>query len=322
MTAPSLFRPLRRDRPWRGLAAGAALFAIAVVARWQFGGWTEGFGPMLLLPAILLAGLIGGIRIGLVVAVVGLFVAWVGFFPPYGTFVINAENAVTVGAFVVTAGLQLYVIRALKLAVDSCSVSEERSHVLFRELQHRVANNLQVASGVLHKERKGLERDSPADLALRSVQERLDLMVDVHRSLYSPDIVKLPIGVYLETLARDLIQSSNRPEVSLEVAADNVQLDLNRLMSLSMIAAEAITNAVKYAFQDRGTGKIAINFGTQAGSYQLTISDDGPGFPKAICGSKGHSLGRGIIESLASQLRGTVSFESASGAIVRVAFPR
>lgn len=277
---------------------------------------------MLLLPAILLAGLIGGIRVGLAVAVVGLLVAWVGFFPPYGTFVLNAEYTVTVGAFVVTAGLQLYVIRALKLAVDSCSVSEERSHVLFRELQHRVANNLQAASGVVHRERKGFERGSAADLALRGVQERLDLMVDVHRSLYSPGIVKLPIGVYLETFSRGLIQSSSRPEVSLEVAAPNVQLDLDRLMSLSMIAAEAITNAMKYAFQDRDTGRIAINFGTQAGSYVLTVSDDGPGFPKAACSSKGHSLGRGIIESLASQLHGTVSFESGPGATVRVAFPR
>jgi two-component sensor histidine kinase len=295
---------------------------IAVIARWRFGGWTEGFGPMLLLPAILLAGLIGGIRVGLAVAVVGLFVAWVGFFPPYGTFMLNAENAVTVGAFIVTAGLQLYVIRALKLAIDSYSASEERSQVLFRELQHRVANNLQVASGMLHKERKGLEPNSPADRALRSVQERLDLMMNVHRSLYSPGIVNLPIGVYLETLARDLIRSSNRPELTLDVAADNVQLDLDRLMSLSMIAAEAITNAVKYAFQDRDTGKIAISFGIRAGSYLLTVSDDGPGFPKAACSSKAQSLGRGIIESLAAQLRGTVSFESGPGAMVRVDFPR
>jgi two-component sensor histidine kinase len=248
-------------------------------------------------------------------------VAWVGFFPPYGTFVLNPGNAVTVLAFVATASLQLYVIRALKLSIDSCSVSEERSHVLFRELQHRVANNLQIASGALHKERKGLDRDSPADRALRSVQERLDLMVDVHRSLYSPGIVNLPIGAHLESLARGLIQSSNRPEVRLEVAAANVQLDLDRLMSLSMIAAEAITNAMKYAFQDRDAGKITINFAKQGGCCLLTVSDDGPGFPMQAPSRNGRSLGRGIIESLGSQLHGTVSFENGPGATVRVVFP-
>ena len=322
MRAPSLFRPLQRDRPWQGLAAGAALFAIAALARWRFGGWTAGFGPMLLLPAILLAGLLGGIRVALAVAAAGLLAAWVWFFPPYGTFILNPENIVTISAFVATAGLQIYVIRALKLAVDTCSVSEERSHTMFRELQHRVANNLQVAAGVLHKERRELEADSPADRALRNVHERLDLMVGVHRSLYSPGIVDLPIGVYLQTLAEGLIRASNRPDVGLEVAAAKVQLDLDRLMSLSMIAAEAITNALKYAFQDRDAGKITINLGTERGGYLLTVSDDGRGFPEAASGPTGHGLGRGIIESLVSQLHGTVSFEGGPGATVRVAFPR
>jgi two-component sensor histidine kinase len=93
-------------------------------------------------------------------------------------------------------------------------------------------------------------------------------------------------------------------------------------MSLSMIAAEATTNAIKYAFQDRDTGKISITFGTQGGSCLLTVSDDGPGFPTGASSPRGHSLGRGIIESLASQLHGTASFEGGPGATVRVVFPR
>src|SRR6185437_6796101 len=81
----SIFRRLQRDRPWWGIAAGGTFFGLAAFARWVLGGLTEGFGPMLLLPAILLAGLLGGIRVGLGVAVVCVLVAWVWFFPPYGT---------------------------------------------------------------------------------------------------------------------------------------------------------------------------------------------------------------------------------------------
>ena len=81
MRVPSFFRPLRRDRPWWGIAAGAILFGLAGVVRWRFGGLTEGFGPMLLLPAILLAGLFGGIRVGLGAFIVCFLTAWVWFFP-------------------------------------------------------------------------------------------------------------------------------------------------------------------------------------------------------------------------------------------------
>src|SRR5437868_12696587 len=98
-----IFRRLQRDRPRWGIAAGVALLGLAAFVRWGLGGLTEGFGPMLLLPAILLAGLFGGIRVGLGVAVVCILVAWVWFFPPYGPFVLDSRSAVTVVTFILTA---------------------------------------------------------------------------------------------------------------------------------------------------------------------------------------------------------------------------
>ena len=63
----SAFRRLPRDRPALGLAAGGAFFILASMIRWLLGGISEGFGPMTFLPAILLSGLFGGIRIGIAV---------------------------------------------------------------------------------------------------------------------------------------------------------------------------------------------------------------------------------------------------------------
>lgn len=321
MKVSGILRPLRRDRPWWGIAAGAALFALALGARWGLGGLTEGFGPMLLLPAILLAGVLGGIRVGLGVAAVCFLVAWTWFFSPYGTFGLKSRDAVTVVTFILTAALELYVIRILNLAINDLSVAEERSATMFRELQHRVANNLQVVAGVLRQERKKLDQDSGAARALEKAQERLDLMVRVHRSLNSPSIVDLPVTSYFQGLGDDLIKASNTPNVRLTVTAAPIALDVERLMSLSMIVAEAITNALKYAFQGRSGGTIAINLGIEGRAYALTVCDDGPGFPPASLKAKRDSLGRGIIESLVSQLRGTLAFESGQGATVRVVFP-
>src|SRR6185437_12917116 len=88
------FRDLRRDRPWLGIAVGAVFFSVAAFLRWSLGGLPEGYGPMMFLPAILLAGLFGGIRIGVAVAVICMFTAWTWFFPPYGTFVLNLRETV------------------------------------------------------------------------------------------------------------------------------------------------------------------------------------------------------------------------------------
>src|SRR5690348_5809458 len=88
----SAFRKLPRDRPALGLAAGGAFFVLASLLRWLLGGMGEGFGPMTFLPAILLSGLFGGIRIGIAFAVVCTLVAWVMFFPPYGTFTLDTSQ--------------------------------------------------------------------------------------------------------------------------------------------------------------------------------------------------------------------------------------
>lgn len=321
MKASLLFRQLRRDRPWWGIAAGAALFGLAGVVRWRLSGLTEGFGPMLLLPAILLAGLLGGIRVGLGVAAACFVVAWVWFFPPYGTFILDARNAVTIAAFILTASLELYVIRILNVAINDLSVERERSATMFRELQHRVANNLQVVAGVLRQERKKLDRDGAAARALETAQSRLDLMVRIHRSLNHPDVVDQPVSAYFQRMVEDMIQASDTPGVHLTVTADPIKLDVERLMSLSMIVAEAVTNALKYAFHDRPEGNLTINFALNGRVYILTVCDDGPGLSATTVRGSRDSLGRGIIESLASQLCGKISFGRGPGATVKVVFP-
>ena len=75
------------------------------------------------------------------------------FFPPYGTFILATPHVISVVIFVVTAALELYVIRSLNVAIDDLSEARERSNVLFRELQHRVANNLQFVAAVLMRRR-------------------------------------------------------------------------------------------------------------------------------------------------------------------------
>jgi hypothetical protein len=66
MNVAPLFRQLKRDRPWFdrpwfGLMLGGSFFATAGLLRWFLGEVSEGFGPMTFLPAIMLAGVFGGI---------------------------------------------------------------------------------------------------------------------------------------------------------------------------------------------------------------------------------------------------------------------
>jgi two-component sensor histidine kinase len=304
-----------------GLAAGAAFFGLASVLRWFLGGMSEGFGPMTFLPAILLAGLFGGVRIGMAFAVVCTLVSWVMFFPPYGTFTLATPHRITVLIFVLTAGLELYVIRTLNLAIHELSEARERSSTLFRELQHRVANNLQFVSALLWLRRKNLKSDSAGADALDAARARLDMMSRVHRRLHDPKSVDVPIGDYLEALCTDLIQASDSAWVRLTVRAEPVVLDLEALMSASLIVAELVTNSLKHAFHGREDGEITVNIAAAEGSCTLTVADDGPGIADDFGKTKSNSLGQGILNSLARQLHGRIVFEHGAGMVARLVFP-
>jgi hypothetical protein len=217
---------LRNAQPRLGSAIGLALLLLAAGLRFVFGGLSQGFGPMTFLPAILLAGLVGGFRIGSMIAALSIVVGWGWFFPPYGTLILSSGDRISMGVFIVTAGLELYVVHMLRLTMDDLSSAESRSSTLFRELQHRVANNLQSVAAFLYLRKKTLEPDSAGAHALEAAQDRLTLMSDVHRRLNNPSSIDQPLGSYLEELCADLIAASNMPNIRSRVEAASIEFDL------------------------------------------------------------------------------------------------
>jgi two-component system, sensor histidine kinase PdtaS len=107
--------------------------------------------------------LIGGLAVGVVVAILSALAAWFWFLPPSATTALHwPEGYVTWALFVLTCLIQLYVINALNKTVDELSLARDRSVALFQELQHRVANNLQFIAAMLRVKRRALEVDPSA----------------------------------------------------------------------------------------------------------------------------------------------------------------
>jgi two-component sensor histidine kinase len=200
-------------------------------------------------------------------------------------------------------------------------VAREHSNTLFRELQHRVANNLQFVANLLLREQRLLGRGSAGAIALETARRRLDLMGRVHRRLHDPAAADLPLGQYIEDLCLDLIKASDTPNIQLTVKAQSLRLGLESLMSVSMIIAEITTNSLKHAFRDRTEGNIFISLGAKDGYCSVIIADDGCGLPAELERSKANGLGQGILESLASQIAGKLSFENKQGTTVELIFP-
>ena len=74
-------RPLRRHL-WLGYATGLGVFAFAFLLRFLAGGILNDVPFITLFPAILIAALLGGLHVGVVVAILSFVAAWYFFIPP------------------------------------------------------------------------------------------------------------------------------------------------------------------------------------------------------------------------------------------------
>jgi two-component sensor histidine kinase len=314
-------RQLRRKRPWLALAISLAIFVLAFSVRLVLGDTLQDVPFITLFPAILIAALIGGLRVGILVTILSGVAAWYWLMPPEQSFALQwPRGVVTMVFFTITAAIELYVIRTLNLAVDQLSAERDQNAVLFQELQHRVANNLQFISSLLKLQRRSAATDKmKSEKALDAAESRLELMARIHRRLYDPSAIRIPLSEYFQGLCTEILEATGAKNVVCVVETPPVTFDLRRLMMLSLLLNEVVTNSIKHAFSDQQKGTISIRLNQEANQYALTITDNGRGFLPTPVGEKG--LGFSIMENLATQLGGDIHFSGEKGMRTRIVFP-
>ncbi len=312
-----------RHHPWHGYAIASAIFVAAFLLRLTFGEQDDPNVPFItFFPAILLAALFGGARAGIVIAILSGLAAMYFFIPPYGTLTLSWPwGYFAMALFAVTSAVMIATAHYLNRAMDELSHERDNSAVLFRELQHRVANNMQFVSALLALQSKKLGND-PAALMLNEARSRFDAMSRVHRHLYDPESLQKPMGEYLEKLCREMIDASGAKNiVCLVQIPEGIRLDVQRLLTMSLVVTEIITNSLKHAFKDRDQGTISINLQSDNGKLALIIADDGPGFAADATPPKEKGLGMRVLEGFATQLGGNFSVDGSKGTTARLIFP-
>jgi PAS domain S-box-containing protein len=201
------------------------------------------------------------------------------------------------------------------LAEEAMKASLAEKEVLLQEIHHRVKNNLQTVSSLLQLQQREVQEP-----ALRAVfaeaDSRVRAMALVHEQLYQRELLsELDFGHYLRCLVEQLLHSGAAElSLSLELELQPLLLPVDAAIPLALITSELLTNALKYAYRDRGGGMLRIVL-KSAGPAQLVleVADDGPGLPEGFDPMAAHSLGLRLVQMLALQLDAEVQFARASG---------
>lgn len=212
--------------------------------------------------------------------------------------------------------------RSLKSTVASLEAALAEKAVLFKEVHHRVKNNLQIIASLLAmKARMKKERVSINDL--KECEHRVAAMAMIHEQLYSQkDVNSIDYADYVRQFVPALVTAYDK-QASLKLTLDlkPTPLTIDQSIPCGLILNELITNAIKYAYPD-GKGEITVRLWNEEDQVFLQVADKGVGMPAEAREHHGQSLGMQLIPMLTKQLRGHVEYASGPGTTIDIHFPR
>jgi two-component sensor histidine kinase len=183
--------------------------------------------------------------------------------------------------------------------------------ILLQELQHRVANSLQIIASVLMQGARKV-RSEKARGHLRDARNRVMSIATMQRQLAASRLGDVELRDYFTELCASIAASmiSDHDQLTLNVSVDDSVTKADISVSLGLIVTELVINALKHAFPRYRKGSIQVDYRAQGSAWTLSVRDTGVGMPKDPASAK-PGLGTGIVEALAKQLGAAVEVAAA-----------
>jgi chemotaxis protein methyltransferase CheR len=177
--------------------------------------------------------------------------------------------------------------------------------MLLEEMQHRVANSLQIIASILLINARTVQSEETR-LQLQDAHQRVLSVAAVQQHLHvSGRSEPIEIANYLSKLCDTLAQSmigDSRP-ISLKVDADPGAATSREAVSMGLIVTELVMNALKHAFPGEKPGAaITVSYKVAGTDWKLTVSDNGIGKPDVSASDSKPGLGTSLVKALTRQL--------------------
>lgn len=193
----------------------------------------------------------------------------------------------------------------------------EQKELLFKELHHRVKNNLQFILSLLRlqSDKHGCEAAHPM---LEQLEGRIRAIARTHEMLYQNNGAEtIDMEEYVESYIAELASSMPNDKIRFESEIE-ASLPLKKAVYVGLIINELVSNVLKHAYGESG-GSVRIALKVTENRYVLEIEDEGMGYDPQERSSK--SLGLILVKSLVEeQLEGTFAFDNSKGSYYSMGF--
>ncbi|WP_242650546.1 sensor histidine kinase [Cognatiyoonia koreensis] len=208
---------------------------------------------------------------------------------------------------------ELQVLNARFLEMTDAIVREEarledmvrEKNILLKEVHHRVKNNLQMIASIMNMQIRTATHDETVE-NLQKIQDRVTNLASIHRDLYtSPKGGRVDVGELIKRNVEQTIELSpiDRSQLDLRLDIDSVLLLPDQAVPLSLLAAETMTNAVKFMRAPvDGPSVLDVSLKSTGNTCAFKISNTTESIPDEIGGGVGGKLIRAFATKLGAEL--------------------
>lgn len=197
--------------------------------------------------------------------------------------------------------------------------------VLLREVHHRVKNNLQLIASIMNMQMHQ-SRSPEVKRLIRSLHDRVNSLATVHRDLYQTSgQAYVRMDELLNSIVTQVLRMGTKQwDVDLVTRMDELRLNPDQAVPLSLFVTEALTNALKYigaANDTKPNLRVSLSLDSDRVA-RFEIENSMPNFVKTPNGEQPSGLGSELMEAFSEQLEGKLDRGIENGRfVVRLLFP-
>lgn len=205
-------------------------------------------------PALVLAALCGGPRIGFLTGAATLLLAWYIWLPePYSFAVSGTRTPLTIGIYAISAALLAWVIGLARLVLDQVVANEAERSLSARESVHRIKNLIAVVQALAVK----IAREVSTPEEYRQVlAKRLEALGAAQNVLIREDWSDADLRQVIESALAPFLPN---PSLVLRPGPDIVA-PARHVNGLCLALYELSTNAMKYGALSDGDGSVVLSW--------------------------------------------------------------
>jgi two-component sensor histidine kinase len=305
--------------------SAAARYGLAVLAtvaglviRLAVENWIPpGFPYVTFFPAVVITAYFAGLRPAILCGVLSGLAAWWFFIPPVHSFQLTAPTIVALVFYVFVVAVDIFFIDGMRQAMRQVSAERERyarlaesRDLLYRELHHRVSNNLQVVGALLRLQAAGVT-DGDARRALSEAGGRIEVIARIQRELHNQVGDPAPFSDFARALLDDASAAAGA-RITLTLEGGEAPLHPDQATAVTLVMLESFNNALEHAFEN-GEGAVRVALDQTGSQHVLTVADNGKGPPEGFDPAQSKSLGLRIVRAMAGQLSGRFEMSRLEG---------